>query len=90
MLFDPQEITAIILLNEVGGYPLVTRRFSSNKQRPLSDSSQSAAVNLRDSNPCCHGIIPKEGWSFGYVKGGVGALKSVSWPKSVLDQQINQ
>ncbi|MGL5661456.1 MAG: hypothetical protein ACRDCX_09615, partial [Aeromonas sp.] len=31
LLFDPQEITAIILLNEVGGYPLVTRRFSSDK-----------------------------------------------------------
>ena len=64
--------------------------FLQTRLPPLSDSSQSAAVNLRDSHYRYHGVLPKEGWSFGYVKGGVGALKSVFRPKSVLDQQINQ
>jgi len=36
---------------------------------PLGDSSQSAAVNLRDSNNRSHGALPREGLSFGYLKG---------------------
>jgi hypothetical protein len=31
LLFNQRQISAIILLNVVDGYPLVTRRFSSDK-----------------------------------------------------------
>lgn len=39
------------------------------KLPPLSSSPQSAAFNLRDSNNRCHGVLPRDGLSFGYLKG---------------------
>ncbi|VXA79906.1 hypothetical protein AERO9A_370028 [Aeromonas salmonicida] len=42
---------------------------------PLSYSLQSAAFNLRESNNRCHGALPRDGLSFGYLKGESGGLR---------------
>lgn len=56
---------------------------------PLSSSPQSAACHLRDSNNRCHGLLPREGLSFGYLKGESGGLRREGSWESVLDQQIS-
>ncbi len=53
---------------------------------PLGFSPQPAAFNLRESNNRSHGALPREGLSFGYLKGEGGVSRSGFWRESVLDQ----